>query len=368
MRGQGSGKVERIGVLTGGGDCPGLNAAIRAVTKTAINVYRMSVVGFKDGYEGLVERRFKELSYDDVSGIITWGGTILGTSNKADPFRFCVRERQGMVCRDLSRQAIDNARRLGVQALICIGGDGTLSIAHRLWKKGLPCVGVAKTIDNDLGETEVTFGFDSALTTAAEAIDKIRTTAESHHRVMVVEVMGRYVGWIALCTGLAGGGDVILIPEIPYRVDVICGLVKARHRKGRRFSIIVVSEGARPVGGKPVVDRVVGDSPDPVRLGGVGRVLAGEIEKRTGIEARVTVLGHLQRGGEPTAFDRILATRFGEEAVHLAAERRFGRMVGIKGGAIRSVTLLKAIARLKRVPRNSPLIRVARAVGTSFGI
>lgn len=360
--------VKRIGVLTGGGDCPGLNAAIRAVAKTAIDEYRMSVVGFKDGYEGLVERRFRELSYDDVSGILTRGGTVLGTSNKADPFHYRVGSARGTACRDLSGRAIENARRLGVRALICIGGDGTLSIAHRLWKKGLPCIGVAKTIDNDLGETETTFGFDSALTTAAEAIDKIRTTAESHHRAMVVEVMGRYVGWIALCTGLAGGGDIILIPEIPYRMDVICDIVTARHRKGRRFSVIVVSEGARPVGGKQVVDRMVGDSPDPVRLGGVGRAIATEIEKRTGIEARVTVLGHLQRGGEPTVFDRILATRFGEEAVRLAKAGRFGRMVGIKGSEIISVPLAKAVSKLKRVPKNSPLIRTARAVGTCFGV
>ncbi|MEJ2745202.1 MAG: ATP-dependent 6-phosphofructokinase, partial [bacterium] len=344
------------------------NAAIRAITKTAIAECRMSVVVFKDGYEGLVERRFKELSYDDVSGIITWGGTILGTSNKADPFHYRTGSARGAAPLDLSDQAIENARRLGVQALICIGGDGTLSIAHRFWKKGLPCIGIAKTIDNDLGGTEVTFGFDSALTTAAEAIDKIRTTAESHHRVMVVEVMGRYAGWIALCTGLAGGGDIVLIPEIPYRMDVICDFVKARHRKGRRFSIIVVSEGARAVGGKQVVDRVIGDSPDPVRLGGVGKVIANEIERRTRIESRVTVLGHLQRGGEPTVFDRILATRFGEEAVRLARVGRFGRMVGIKGGEIVSVPFIKAIAKLKRVPKNSPLVRTARAVGTCFGV
>jgi 6-phosphofructokinase 1 len=359
--------IKRIGVLTGGGDCPGLNAAIRAVTKSAIAEYGMSVVGIKDGYEGLVERRFKELSYDDVSGIITWGGTILGTSNKADPFRYRAGSSRGSTPRDLSDRAIENARRLGIQALICIGGDGTLSIAHRLWKKGLPCIGMAKTIDNDLGETEVTFGFDSAITTAAEAIDKIRTTAESHHRVMVLEVMGRYAGWIALCTGLAGGGDIILIPEIPYRMDVVCSCVKARHRKGRRFSIIVVSEWAKAVGGKQVVDRVISDSPDPVRLGGVGKVIAAAIEKRTRIESRVTVLGHLQRGGEPTVFDRILATRFGEEAVRLVKRGRFGRMVGIKGGEIVSSPLLKAIAKLKLVPKNSPLIRAARAVGTCFG-
>lgn len=360
-------RVRRIGLLTGGGDCPGLNAAIRAVTKTAVREYGMSVVGFKDGYAGLVEDEVRELSYDDVSGILTWGGTILGTSNRADPFRYRVVGRRTASWRDLSALAVKNARRRGVEALVCIGGDGTLTIARRLVEKGLPCIGIPKTIDNDLRETDVTFGFDSALTTATEAIDRLRTTAESHHRVMVVEVMGRYVGWLGLFAGVAGGGDVILIPEIPYRLEAVCDVVKGRSRKGRRYSIIVVSEGAAAKGGKPVVDRVVADSPDPIRLGGVGRALADEVESRTGLESRVTVLGHLQRGGEPTAFDRVLATRFGEEAVRLAARGRFGRMVGIRGGRIVSAPLAKATAGLKRVPRNLPLIRAARAMGTSFG-
>jgi len=360
--------IRRIGVLTGGGDCPGLNAALRAVTKTAVNEHGMSVVGFKDGYEGLVEKKYRELSYDDVSGILATGGTILGTSNKADPFRYPVKKGAGVAFRDLSERAVQNARRLGVQALVCIGGDGTLSTAERLGKRGLPCVGIPKTIDNDLRGTDFTFGFDSALRTATEAIDKIHTTAESHHRVMVVEVMGRYAGWLALCSGIAGGGDVILIPEIPYRIEVICDLVKGRHRKGRRFSIVVISEGARAAGGKMVVERMVGDSPDPVRLGGIGRVLADAIEKKTGLETRVTILGHLQRGGGPTPFDRILATRFGVEAVRLAAEGKSGRMVGIRGDTIVSVPIYKAIEKLKSVPRHSPLIRAARAVGTCFGV
>lgn len=360
--------IRRIGVLTGGGDCPGLNAALRAVTKTAVREYGMRVVGFEDGYEGLVENRSRELGYDDVSGILTWGGTILGTSNKANPFCYPAGRGKGVTLRDLSGQAMRNARRLGVQALICIGGDGTLAIANRLCKKGLPCIGMPKTIDNDLSETDFTFGFDSALTTATEAVDKIHTTAESHHRVMLVEVMGRYAGWLALGAGVAGGGDVILIPEIPYRIEVICDLVKARYRKGRRFSIVVIAEGARPAGGDMVVDRVVADSPDRIRLGGIGRVLAREIEERTGLETRVTALGHLQRGGVPTAFDRVLATRFGEEAVRLAAAGKFGRMVAIQGMRIVSVPIARAVATLKHVSRESPLVRAAEAIGTCFGI
>lgn len=358
----------RLGVLTGGGDCPGMNAAIRAVAKTAINEYGMSVLGFEDGYAGLVEERTVELTYDSVSGILNTGGTILGTSNKADPFRYWVKRGRREVCVDLSARAIGNARRLGIYALVCIGGDGTLSIAERLWREGLPCIGVAKTIDNDLRGTEVTFGFNSAVTVAMEAIDMLRTTAESHHRVMVVEVMGRYVGWLALFAGLAGGADVILIPEIPYRTSAVCDLVRKRHRKGRRYSIIAISEGARPAGGERVVSRVIKDSPDPVRLGGIGRVLANEIEAQTGLETRVTILGHLQRGGAPTPFDRILATRFGEEAVRLAAAGRFGRMVGVNGHRVVSVPLSKAVSGLKRVPRRCALIRAAMAVGTSFGV
>ena len=357
-------RVRRIGILTGGGDCPGLNAAIRAVAKTAISEYGMSVVGFRDGFAGLVEGDARELRYDDVSGILALGGTILGTSNRADPFRYAAGKAPP---RDLSGRAVENARRRGVEALLCLGGDGTLSIARRLTEKGLPCIGVPKTIDNDLLETDLTFGFDSALRTAAEAIDRLRTTAESHHRVMVVEVMGRYVGWLGLCAGIAGGGDVILIPEIPHRIESVCDVVRARSRKGRRYSIVVISEGAAPVGRGPVVDRMVEGSPDPVRLGGAGRAVADEVERRTGLESRVTVLGHLQRGGGPTAFDRILATRFGEEAARLAARGRFGRMVGIVGGGIVSTTLARATAALKRVPPGHPLVRAARATGASFG-
>ncbi len=361
-------KIKRVAVLTGGGDCPGLNAAIRAITKTAINDYGMSVFGFKDGYAGLIEGRHKELSYDDVSGILDQGGTILGTSNRANPFQYWSGVGKRMVCRDVSKQAIHNFHSLGLQCLFCIGGDGTLSIASRLHKKGIPCIGLPKTIDNDLGATDVTFGFDSALATATEAIDKIHTTAESHHRVMLIEVMGRYAGWIALYSGIAGGGDIILIPEIPYKLDVICRRVKERHGRGRRFSIIVISEGARPKGGKMVVKKVVKDSPDPIRLGGVSRVLADEIEKWTGLETRVTILGHLQRGGSPTAADRILATRSGSEAVRLAVEGKFGRMVGVRGNEMISSLISEAVANLRRVKRNSSIVRAAKAVGTCFGI
>ena len=361
-------RVRRIGLLTGGGDCPGLNAAIRAVVKAAVHDYGISVAGFHDGFAGLVENRARELSYNDVSGILTCGGTILGTSNTADPFRYRVGKGRRAAWRDLSARAIRNARRRGIEALVCMGGDGTLTIARRLAAQGLPCIGIPMTIDNDLRETDVTFGFDSAVETATEAIDRLRTTAESHHRVMVVEVMGRYVGWLGLFAGIAGGGDVILIPEIPYRVEAVCDAVRKRSRRGRRYSIVVVSEGAMPRGGGRTVDRVVDGSPDPVRLGGIGKEIARQVETRTGIEARVAVLGHLQRGGQPTAFDRVLATRLGTEAARLAAGGIFGRMVAVRGGGVTSATLAKATAGLKRVPPGHPLVRAARAMGASFGI
>ncbi|MDD5557744.1 MAG: ATP-dependent 6-phosphofructokinase [bacterium] len=356
-----------IGVLTGGGDCPGLNAAIRAVTKTAITDYGMRVVGFRNGFEGLVEGEARMLSFNDVSGILTLGGTILGTTNRADPFRYRRRGAPAGAFEDLSGRALLNARRRGICALVCIGGDGTLAIAGRLGGKGLPCVGVPKTIDNDLPETEVSIGFHSAVTVVAEAIDRLHTTAESHHRVMVIEVMGRYAGWIALCGGVAGGGDVILLPEIPYRMDVVCDVVRRRFRRGRRFSIVVVAEGAHPKGGGMVVDRTVADSPDPVRLGGIGKAVAAGIEEGTGLEARVTVLGHLQRGGTPTPVDRLLATRLGEEAVRLAAAGRFNRMAAYRNGTVTSSPFNRVLGRIRKVPRRSPLIRAARSVGTSFG-
>ena len=359
---------KRIAVLTGGGDCPGLNAVIRAVAKKAILTQDMEIIGIEDGYLGLIENRCRALSYQDVSGILTLGGTILGTSNTANPYRHAVREGKEPVFRDVSAAAIGNLKKLGVVCLVCIGGDGTLAIAHRLQEDGVNVVGVPKTIDNDLRGTDVTFGFDSAVTVATEGIDRIHTTAQSHHRVMIVEVMGRTAGWLALHSGLAGGGDVILIPEIPYDIEVVAERVRERAQKGKRFSIIVVSEGAKPKGGEMVVERVVTDSHDPIRLGGVGAKLARDIEDACGLTTRYTILGHLQRGGTPTAFDRTLATRFGHHAMELVAAGRTGRMVCLKGQDITSVPIARAVATLKTVPPNHPLIKTARAVGTSFGV
>lgn len=356
-----------IGVLTGGGDCPGLNAVIRAVAKTAINEYRMRVVGYLDGYLGLIEDRAIPLDYDAVSGILIQGGTILGTSNKANPFRHPVKRGGKVTYRDVCPRAIRNLERRSCEALVAIGGDGTMEIAYGLAKRGVPVVGVPKTIDNDLPGTDVTFGFDSAMTTAAEAIDKLHSTAQSHHRVMVVETMGRYAGWLALYSGLAGGGDVILIPEIPYSIESVCETVLRRNKRGRRFSIVVVAEGAKPVGGDVTVKRMVEDSPDPVRLGGVGNLVGRQIEMRTGLETRVTVLGHLQRGGTPTPHDRILASRFGEAAVHLAADGRFGEMVNIRGDEIGSIPIDQIAGKTRTVPVGSPIIRAARGLGMCFG-
>lgn len=361
--------IRRIGVLTGGGDCPGLNAVIRAVAKTAMNDYDLEVIGILDGYEGMVEKRFRELRSDDVSGILFVGGTILGTSNKANPFRWAVGTRKDgkVIFRDRSEEAIANLKEMGIDAVVCIGGDGTLSIANELRKKGVKVTGVPKTIDNDLAETDVTFGFDTAVQIATEAIDRLHTTAQSHQRVMVVELMGRYAGWLTLHAGVAGGGDIILLPEIPYDIKKVVGAIEARRLAGRRFSIVVVSEGARPKGGKMVVNRVVKGSHDPVRLGGIGNQVAADIEELTGYETRVAVLGHLQRGGTPTAFDRVLATRFGTKAMRLVADGRFGKMVALKGWQIRAVPIERAVCRQRTVPLDLPLLATARSVGTCLG-
>ena len=359
--------IKTIGILTAGGDCPGLNVVIRAVAKVAINDYGIKVIGFEDGYDGLVRNRFITLSNKDVSGILTLGGTILGTSNIADPYRYPVQKGSKFVIKDLSAQAIANYKANGLDALIVIGGDGTLSIASKLMKDGLDIVAVPKTIDNDLAETEYTFGFESAVVTATEALDKLHTTAQSHHRVMILEVMGRYAGWIALYAGVAGGGDVILIPEIPYDLKKVCDKLHERRHHGKRFSIVVIAEGAKPKGGKMTVSRVIEKSPDKIRLGGVGYQLMDAIEKQTGIESRATILGHVQRGGTPTAFDRILATRFGYEAINLVLRKKFGRMVALKGEGVTDVSIAKAIGKLKRVPPNHLLIKSAKAIGVTFG-
>ncbi len=360
-------KIKRIAILTGGGDCPGINAVIRAVAKKAILEFGAEVVGIEDGYQGLIHNRHRILHYEDVSGILTLGGTILGTSNTADPYHYAVKKGGKLEFQDVSKTVIANARRLGVDCLICIGGDGTLTTTHKLSRDGVRVIGVPKTIDNDLRGTDITFGFDTAVSIATEGIDRLHSTAQSLHRVMVVELMGRTAGWISLYSGVAGGGDIILIPEIPYDIEVVVEKVKERNHKGRRFSIVVVSEGAKPKGGDMVVQRIVKESPDPVRLGGIGFVLGAQIEKLTGIETRTVVMGHLQRGGSPTAFDRVLATRLGTKAVEMIANGEFGQMVGVKGNSLAGVPLEEVAIGPRTVPTDDPVIRAARSVGTCFG-
>lgn len=358
---------KRIAILTGGGDCPGINAVIRAVTKKAIGECGMEVIGIEDGYHGTIDNRYRKLEYNDVSGILTLGGTILGTSKTANPYRYAVKKHGKLEFRNLSGLAIKNIKRLNIDCLVCIGGDGTLGIAYQLFKDGVPIVGIPKTIDNDLRGTEITFGFDSAVYIATEGIDRIHTTAQSHHRVMIIEVMGHKAGWIALHSGIAGGGDIILIPEIPYDINIIAEKVKERNRKGRRFSIVVIAEGARPKGGDVVIQRIVKESSDPIRLGGIGFVLGEQIERLTGIETRTVVMGHLQRGGSPTPFDRVLATQLGTKAIDMVEAKKFGYMVGISKGSLVEVSLKDVAKGPRRVPLNDPLIRSARSVGTCFG-
>jgi len=358
---------KRIAILTGGGDCPGINAVIRAVTKKAILEHGMEVIGIEDGYDGVIHERHRKLAYDDVSGILTLGGTILGASKIANPYKYPTESKGRVDFEDLSRLARGNLEKLELDGLVCIGGDGTLGIAHDLYKDGVPLVGVPKTIDNDVRGTDVSFGFDSAVWIATEGIDRIHTTAQSHHRIMIVEVMGHKAGWIALHSGVAGGGDVILIPEIPYDIDKIAQKVEERHRRRRSFTILVVAEGARPRGGEVVVQRMVKESADPVRLGGVGSVLGERLEQITGFQTRTTVMGHLQRGGSPTPFDRVLATQLGTRAVDMVVERAFGQMAAIKGNSLVDVSLDIVAQGPKLIPHDHRLLQSAIGVGTYFG-
>jgi phosphofructokinase-like protein len=361
-------RVRSIAVMTGGGDCPGLNAVIRAVVKTAVNKHGLEVWGVHDGYLGLIENRMDRLDFSSVSNILTVGGTILGTSNVANPFRFALQAGGRMQYQDVSDGCIRVLQERGIDALICIGGDGTMATAAQLAKKGLAIMGVPKTIDNDLYGTDVTFGFDTAVTTATEAIDKVHTTASSHHRIMIVEVMGRYAGWIALYAGVAGGADVIVIPEIPYEPKKICEYVVERSRRGKRFSIVVAAEGAKAKDGQMVVSKRIAGSPDPIRLGGIGPRLADEIGKCTGLECRSVILGHVQRGGTPTPYDRVLATNFGHTAIDLLMKGVKNHLVVLKNGRYSSIPLGQVAGRIKTVPRNHNLVRAARAVNTSFGV
>jgi len=357
---------ERIGILTGGGDCPGLNAVIRAVVKSATK-QGWETIGFLGGYEGLLEPlQYRTLDYKEMDALLFVGGTILGTSNRG---RFAAKTGHGAgrrIPEEILRQAKATFEKLGLRALVCVGGDGSLSIAQQLFEAGVPVVGVPKTIDNDLEATTMTFGFDSAVACATDALDRLRTTAQSHERVMVLEVMGRYTGWIAVHAGISGGGDVILIPEIPFNYDSVCAKINEREREGKHFTLVVAAEGARARGanyttaGGAETDR-------EARLGGLGAVVAAEVQRRTGKETRVCVLGHLQRGGAPTSFDRLLCTRFGARAVQLVGEGAFGCMVAYQPPDIVPVKITEAVGHIRRVPPEGDIVATARALGISFG-
>jgi ATP-dependent phosphofructokinase / diphosphate-dependent phosphofructokinase len=356
----------KIGIITAGGDCPGMNAAIRAVAKAAIVDHGYEVVGIEDGYEGLVQNRWRLLEYADVSGIMDAGGTILGTSNTADPYSYSTRVGNTVVKKDESKSAIRTVTDLGVECLVVVGGDGSFTVADRLYRDGIPVVGVPKTIDNDVEGTDFTIGFDTAVAVASDAIGRVHTSAESHHRVMIVEVMGRNAGWLGLYAGIAGGGDIILIPEMPYFMEAIVDRVKYRSNLGKRFTIVVVSEGARAMGGRQVVSRIVEGSPEPVRLGGVSFAIANQIEDATGVETRALVLGHLVRGGAPTASDRVFATSLGTRAMDLVANGEYGLMVGVRDCQPVQVPLSAVANHQRTVPPDHELIKAARKVGTVF--
>ena len=355
---------KRIGILTGGGDAPGLNAVIRAVVKAA-HTHDIECIGLEDSFDGLIHpEKSRVLTPRDVTGILRLGGTVLGTTNRGNPFAYPVNTDGGPV--DYSDLCMKNYKEMGIEALVVIGGDGTLAIAHEFHLRGVPIVGVPKTIDNDIAETTMTFGFDSAVAFATDAIDRLHTTAEAHHRVMVVEVMGRYAGWIALYAGIGGGADVVLIPEIPYDLTKVAARIRERDAWGARFSIVVVAEGAHPAGGARTVV-TAGSAHRVERLGGVGELVAAELERTCGKEARYVVLGHLQRGGSPTAYDRVLATRFGSFAVDLMLRNEYGVMVALKSPDIVAVPLERAVGHIRTVNVNGDIVSTGRNMGISFG-
>jgi 6-phosphofructokinase 1 len=353
----------RIGILTGGGDCPGLNAVIRAAVRTATHDHDMEVLGIELGFEGLLTGQTVPLTTDAIRGILPKGGTLLRTTNRGNPFEYPSRDAQGKaLCTDRSAEVVDRIHELGIDGIIAIGGDGTLRIAQRLCDLGIPMVAVPKTIDNDLAATDYTFGFMTAVSVATEAVDRLHSTAESHDRVMILEVMGRNAGWIALYSGLGGGADIILIPEIPYRPEAIVSSIESRQKQHSNFDIIVVAEGAKRLGGEEsYLDK------SSRRLGGIAYQVAADISSAIDLEIRVTVLGHIQRGGSPIAFDRILATRFGKAAADLLATGHFGTMAALRGDSIVAVPIRDAVSRMKYVDPESEVVRTARSVGISFG-
>jgi 6-phosphofructokinase 1 len=358
---------KRIGLLTGGGDCPGLNPVIRGVVKAAVG-RGWEVVGVEDGFDGFLHpEKCRVLGLEDVRGILPRGGTILGTTNRGNPFSFPIMRDGKIELVDVSDEVVSCIDRLGISALVVVGGDGSLRIAEELMRRGIPIVGVPKTIDNDLLETDVTFGYNTAVQTATEALDKLHSTAESHHRVMVLEVMGRYAGWIALESGIAGGADVILIPEIPYDIEKIGHAIAERGRRGRRFSVVVAAEGAFPKGGNRVVKEGAGGKLVVERLGGIGEQVCRELGGFLEMDIRVTVLGHLQRGGTPTSFDRFIGSRFGVKAVELVEAGAFGQMVCLKGRHITSVPIEDAIRSLKLIDPTGEMVRHAEALGIMLG-
>jgi len=358
--------IKRIAITTGGGDAPGLNAVIRAVVLAA-TTRGWEVLGIRKGYEGLFDTsKIIQLDRESVRGITHLGGTILGTTNRGNPFEYPVTlpggERQLV---DRSEELVANFQRLKIDALIAIGGDGSMGIAKGLADKGVPVVGVPKTIDNDLTGTVITFGFDTAVTVATEAIDRLHSTAEAHERVFVVEVMGRYAGWIALHAGISSTADVILIPEIPFDIDIVCDKITDREARGRNFSIVVAAEGARPKDGGMVIQRE--ELGREVQLGGIADQVAAGIEHKIGKETRSVVLGHIQRGGRPTTFDRLIALRFGAAAVRMVEKKRFNIMVALDPPTVRAVPLEVAVSRMKSIPLDSDTMLTARDLGVSFG-
>lgn len=362
-------QIKRIGILTGGGDCPGLNAVIRAVAKTAMRLHGIQVFGIEDGFQGLIEDRVRALSFMDVSGILTRGGTILGTNNRCNPRKWAVGKNAdgSPIFQDCVPQCIATVQRHGLDAIIVIGGDGTMSASTGLVDAGINIIGVPKTIDNDLYGTEITFGFLTAVATATEALDKLHSTADSHHRVMVCEVMGRNAGWIALTAGVASGSDIILLPELPFHLDVLCDFIERRVARGPGFAIVVVGEGARPANGAQVIRQVDPTSPDPIRLGGIGAWVAQELAARTSADVRSTNLGHVIRGGTPIAADRILATHFGYHAISMLLDGVRNRLVVRQNNVFSDIDLLAAAGKQRLVPIDHPLIAAARAIGTNFG-